>query len=139
MILVYRPELDNPPMDKECTIGFSFLGERANTEYIQVKSGVTRDFPENVWTRIKEYDVVKRLLSLGALSIKEDAEAVAEKPASSPEDGDSLASMHLGDAMELIEASFDLEQLDRWDAKDQRIRIKNAIARRKAQLTEGNG
>ena len=138
MILVYRPELDNPPMDKECTIGFSFIGAGANTEYIQVQSGVTRDFPEEVWNRIKDYEVVKRLLSLGAISIKEEAEVVTEAPASPQRDA-SISHMPLTEALELIEASLDLDQLKRWDAKEQRIRIKNAIARRITAITEGNG
>ncbi len=137
MILVYRPELDNPPMDKESTIGFSFIGEGANTEYIQVPAGVNRDFPESVWERIKDYAVVKNLLSLGALRIKEDTEVIPEPaPAKA---ADSLAHMPLADALDLIEASLDLDQLHRWDAKDQRIRVKNAIARRVTAITEGNG
>lgn len=136
MILVYRPELENPPMAKECTIGFSFIGVGAETESIQVAAGVTRDFPESVWERIKEYPVVKRLLSLGALRIDEDA---AEVTTSLEESVDSLADMALTKALGLIEASFDLPQLARWDAKEQRIRVKNAIAKRIAAITEGNG
>lgn len=137
MILVYRPELDNPPMDKEATIGFSFIGDAANTEYIQVPAGVNRDFPESVWSRIQDYEVVKRLLSLGALRVQEDTEVVA--PAPSEKAADSLAHMPLAEAMELIEASMDVDQLRRWDAKDQRIRVKNAITRRMTAITEGNG
>jgi len=36
MIIVYRPELENPPMDKECTIGFSFVNGGGLTDHIQV-------------------------------------------------------------------------------------------------------
>jgi len=137
MIIVYRPELENPPMDKECTIGFSFVAGGGLPDHIQVASGVTRDFPESVWDKIKDYDVVKTLLRLGALSIRE------EDPTTEPEtDGtkqDSIAEMPLIEAMSLIEASFDVEQLRRWDAKDSRIRVKNAIAKRISAITEGNG
>ncbi len=124
-------------MDKECTIGFSFIGVGANTEYVQVAAGVTRDFPESVWQRIKDYAVVKRLISLGALRVDEDVE---EAPA--PSDAastDSIAELPLTKAMELVEASMDLDQLRRWDAKEQRIRVKNAIAKRVTAITEGNG
>lgn len=137
MILVYRPELDNPPMDRECTIGFSFIGKGANTEYIQVAAGVTRDFPEDVWQRIKNYAVVKRLLSLGALRVDEDVEETSAP--SSPTAADSIAELPLTKALELVEASLDLDQLRRWDAKEQRIRVKNSIAKRLTAITEGNG
>lgn len=137
MIIVYRPELENPPMDKECTIGFSFVAGGGLSEHIQVASGVTRDFPEDVWDKIKDYDVVKNLLSLGALSVKaEDSAPEAQAPTSKQ---DSIAEMPLIEAMNLVEASFDIEQLRRWDAKDSRIRVKNSIAKRISAITEGNG
>jgi len=137
MIIVYRPELENPPMDKECTIGFSFVAGGGLTDHIQVTSGVTRDFPEDVWDKIKDYDVVKTLLSLGALRIQ-DEEVVAEAKAT-PVAQDSIADLPLTEAMSLVEASFDLDQLRRWDAKASRIRLKNAIAKRISAITEGNG
>ena len=137
MIIVYRPELENPPMDKECTIGFSFVDGGGLPDHIQVTSGVTRDFPEDTWDRIKDYDVVKNLLSLGALRVQ-DEEPAAEAQ-TTPVAHASLADMPLTEAMNLVEASFDLDQLRRWDAKDSRIRLKNAIAKRISAITEGNG
>lgn len=137
MIIVYRPELENPPMDKECSIGFSFIGGGGLSDHIQVSSGVTRDFPESVWDQIKDYDVVKSLLSLGALRI--ETEEPTQAKAAPAEAGDSLADMPLTQALGLIEDSFDIEQLRRWDAKDSRIRVKNAVAKRISAITEGNG
>lgn len=137
MIIVYRPELENPPMDKECTIGFSFVGVGGQSEHVQLKAGVTRDFSEEVWNKVKDYDSVKNLLRLGALRIEE--ELPEEIRSTAPEGGDSLASMALHDALRLIEDSFDVQQLQRWDAKDSRIRVKNAIAKRIQAVTEGNG
>lgn len=137
MIIVYRPELENPPMDKECTIGFSFVDGGGLPDHIQVTSGVTRDFPESVWEKIKEYDVVKNLLSLGALRIQD--EEPAEDATAPGVKQDTLADMPLPEAMNLVEASFDLDQLRRWDAKESRIRLKNAIAKRISAITEGNG
>ena len=137
MIIVYRPELENPPMDKECSIGFSFIGGGGLSDHIQVSSGVTRDFPESVWDQIKDYDVVKTLLSLGALRI--ETEEPTQAKAAPTEAGDSLADMPLTQALGLIEDSFDIEQLRRWDAKDSRIRVKNAVAKRISAITEGNG
>jgi hypothetical protein len=138
MIIVYRPELENPPMAPECTIGFSFVGGGGLPEHVQVQSGVTRDFPEASWERIKDYDVVKNLLKLGALRVEleDDQSPEGEAPTSR---ADTIADLPLPEAMSLVEASFDLEQLRRWDAKDARIRVKNAIAKRIVAITEGNG
>ena len=137
MILVYRPELENPPMDKECTIGFSFVAGGGLSEHIQINSGVTRDFPEDVWDKIKDYDVVKNLLRISALRI--EAEDPTETPATINGSADSIAEMPLTQALGLVEDSFNLEQLRRWDAKESRIRVKNSIAKRISAITEGNG
>jgi hypothetical protein len=66
-----------------------------------------------------------------------DAAEVAASPEVSS--ADSLADLPLTKALDLIEASFDLPQLSRWDDREQRIRVKNAIAKRIAAITEGNG
>jgi hypothetical protein len=135
MIIVYRPELENPPMAPECTIGFSFVSGGGLPDHIQLQSGVTRDFPEDAWERIKDYDVVKTLLKCGALRIMTEEES-PEVPVIR---ADSVADLPLTEALSLIEASFDVEQLRRWDAKDSRIRVKNTIAKRISSITEGNG
>jgi len=138
MILVYRPELENPPMDKECTIGFSFVDGGGLTDHIQVNSGVTRNFPEAVWDKIKDYDVVKNLLKLGALRIDAEEESTSEEVAAKVV-ANTIADLPISQALELVEASFDLEQLNKWSAKEQRIKVRNAIAKRTQAITEGNG
>jgi hypothetical protein len=137
MILVYRPELENPPMDKECSIGFSFIGEKGAKAYINLQSGVTRDFPEEAWTKIQNYDVVRNLLNLGALRV--DTDAPAETATAVEVDVDTIAGYPLNKAMSFVEDSFDVDQLRRWDAKEARIRVKNSISRRIRAITEGNG
>ena len=137
MILVYRPELSNPPMATESSLGFSLLpqGNGRKVEFVQINSGVTRDFSEVHWDRIKGRTVVKRLMSLGALVIQEEEAA----PVISAVDQEHIRDVSLTQALGLIEASFDVEQLGVWEAKDQRIKVKNAIAKRIASITEGNG
>lgn len=137
MILVYRPELSNPPMATESSLGFSLLpqGSGRKVEFVQINSGVTRDFSEAHWDRIKGRTVVKRLLSLGALVIQEEEAA----PVISAVDQEHIRDVSLTQALSLIEASFDVEQLGIWEAKDQRIKVKNAIAKRITSITEGNG
>jgi hypothetical protein len=90
MILVYRPELENPPMDKECTIGFSFVQSKGQPENIQVEAGVNRDFPEDVWEKIQDYDVVKNMLKVGALRIETEQNLVQDLPSAAV---DTIADM----------------------------------------------
>ncbi len=145
MILVYRPELESPPMDKECTIGFSFVTGSGTSDYINVKSGVIRDFPSDVWEKIKGYDVVKNLLSLGALRVETEESATTRKLTTlSPEDGEagdpaSIANLAVPTALSLIEASFDVDQLQGWYEKENRIKVRNSLMKRISAITEGNG
>lgn len=139
MIVVYRPELLNPPMDKEATYGFSFLGKNGLTTSYTLEAGVNRTFPDDIWEIIKNYSEVQTSLKLGAIRVEADAEessAVAEPEA---EASDSLSQFSLEDALRLIEDSFSLDQLAQWEAKDQRIKVRNAIAKRKIAITSGNG
>lgn len=136
MILVYRPELENPPMDKECTIGFSFVQSKGQPENIQVEAGVNRDFPEDVWEKIQDYDVVKNMLKVGALRIETEQNLVQDLPSAAV---DTIADMPVNQAMRLVEDSFDITQLQRWEKGEQRIRIRNSISKRISAITEGNG
>lgn len=141
MILVYRPELESPPMDKECTIGFSFVTGTGTSDYVNVKSGVTRDFPDEIWEKIKDYDVVQNLLSLGALRVETANLKTTSTPegGSSKEDPNSISNIALTQALDLVENSFDLEQLKRWHEKENRIKVRNSIMKRISAITEGNG
>lgn len=141
MILVYRPELESPPMDKECTIGFSFLTGTGSSDYISVASGVTRNFPEDVWDKIKSYDVVKNLLSLGALRVEAEESSTAQIPETSEDapDPNSVANLAISQALSLVENSFDIEQLQRWHESEPRIKVRNSIMKRITAITEGNG
>jgi hypothetical protein len=136
MILVYRPELENPPMDKECTIGFSFVQSKGQPENIQVEAGVNRDFPEDVWEKIQDYDVVKNMLKVGALRIETEQNLVQDLPSAAV---DTIADMPVNQAMRLVEDSFDITQLQRWEKGEQRIRVRNSISKRISAITEGNG
>lgn len=141
MIITYRPELDNPPMAKECTLGFSFLpedGKSRNVKHVRIESGVNRDFDAEMWEKVKSKNSVKKLLSLGALTVTEEIDVTAEAVIDGPTE-QSLKNVDLKSALDLIDASFDADQLHKWDVKDHRIRVKNAIAKRIQAITEGNG
>ena len=137
MIVVYRPELSNPPKAAESSIGFSLLpqGDERKTVHVRIENGVTRNFDESAWERIKDFDLVKNLIGVGALEIKDEEPA----PVVQTSRQDHIKDVSLTDALQLIEASFDIQQLQKWDAKDQRIKVKNAIGKRIAAISEGNG
>jgi hypothetical protein len=137
MILAFRPELQNPPMAAESTIAFSFINGNGNSEYAQLTGGVNRDFSEETWEKIKGYDVVKTLLTIGALRIVEEESPELVSPEVAAKEG--ITTLSLTDALTLIEDSFDLEQLRKWDVKESRIRVKNAISKRISAITEGAG
>ena len=136
MILTYRPELSNPPMASEASLGFTLLptGEERKVGFVSINSGVNRNFSEDDWNRIKERNIVKRLMNLGALSIQEEAPEVVVPTI----EQEHIKDVALSDALDLINTSFSVEQLSKWDAKDQRIKVKNAIAKRIAAIKEGN-
>ena len=122
-------------------MGFSFLPENEKVRkvnHVRIESGVNRDFDEAVWDKIKDYNSVKNLLSLGALVVTQEVEVKAEHVPESPAT-DSLSALSLKNALSLIEASFDVDQLQSWQGKEQRIRVLNAIAKRITAITEGNG
>ena len=47
--------------------------------------------------------------------------------------------MQVNQAMRLVEDSFDITQLQRWEKGEQRIRVRNSISKRISAITEGNG
>ena len=80
--------------------------------------------------------MVKNLLNLGALRIDKEEACVMPAAPSKPE---GISSQSLPSAMALVENSFDVKQLESWDAGENRIKVKNAISRRIKAITEGNG
>lgn len=137
MILTYRPELENPPMAKEATIGFSFIVTAGKTEFVQLEAGVNRDVSDENWERIKSKNLVKRLMSLGALRV--DSDDVGEEAIQSTPNVDSIAEKDVQTSLRLIEDSFDISQLQKWEASEKRIRVKNSINKRITAITEGKG
>ena len=80
--------------------------------------------------------LVGELLSLGAIKVQEDVE-VCSMPASVATGG--LETMPVKDALDAIYGTFDLDLLKEWDVAENRVRIKNAIAKRVKAITEGEG
>ena len=137
MILTYRPELENPPMAKEATIGFSFIVTAGKTEFVRLEAGVNRDVSDENWERIKDKNLVKRLMKLGALRV--DTDDVGEEAIQLTPNVDSIAEKDVQTSLRLIEDSFDISQLQKWEASEKRIRVKNSINKRITAITEGKG
>lgn len=136
MIVTYSPQLENPPRDKEVTLGFSFIGARSgSSEYVAFKSGVNRDVAADTWAKVLEMPLVADLLLLGALKVTEDVEVVTAAPAGTG----GLATMSTKDALDAINTTFDMDLLKEFDYSENRIRIKNAIQKRIKAITEGEG
>ena len=136
MIVTYSPQLENPPRDKEVTLGFSFIGERSgSSEYVQFKSGVNRDIDAETWAKVQEMPLVADLLLLGALSVTEDVEVVTGAPTAKG----GLSTMTAKQALDAINTTFDVDLLKEFEYAENRIRIKNSIQKRIKAITEGEG
>ena len=136
MLVIYSPQLENPPRDKDVSLGFSLItGEVGSTKYVELKAGVNRDIDSDLWDKIKVMPLVPELIEIGAIRVEEDVEVISEAPVAKG----GLANKAVKVSLDLINKSFDLELLKEWDMAENRVRVKNAIARRIKQLTEGDG
>lgn len=138
MLINFKPELDNPPQEADASIGFSILGNQSNnyqTQFVQIRGGLNRDIDAETWDRLLHFGEIQRLMKLGALTVLDDSPEVV--PTS--ELPKTLADTSLGEALEIIASCFEVELLEKWSTQDQRIRVKNAINRRLAQIKEGDG
>ena len=136
MLVIYSPQLENPPRDKDVSLGFSLItGEVGSTKYVELKAGVNRDVDADLWEKIKVMPLVPELIEIGAIRVEEDIEVISEAPVAKG----GLSSKAVKVSLDLINQSFDLELLKEWDMAENRVRVKNTIARRIKQLTEGDG
>lgn len=126
-------------MDSESTIGFSFI-KNDRTENITLEAGANTDFPEEVWEQIKTYKVVKNLVAYGALRVisEEEHETILEDESDEADKTQSLESVSIPNAMTMIEASHEPDQLQQWLARESRIKLRNAINKRLQAIEQGN-
>lgn len=146
MIIVYNPQLEEPPMDKECSITFSNIKEGGATTAVVLSSGVNRHISQEQWDQIKEIKLVKRHLNTGAIVVRDKEEETISDSAENVgttvdaiKELDSLEEYKVPEAVELINATHEVEVLRRWFAKTERIAIRNTIAARLKALAEANG
>lgn len=146
MIIVYNPQLEEPPMDKECTITFSNIAKDGGaTTAVVLRSGVNRDITPEEWEQINNRKVVQQHLASGVLVVREgneetvsDSAANVGKTTEEIVNTDSLEEFKVPEALELINATHDVETLRRWFAKTERISVRNGIQARLLAIEEAN-
>ena len=136
MLVIYNPQLENPPRDKDVSLGFSLItGPAGSTQYVELKGGVNRDIDAALWDEIKKLPLVPELLEMGALRVEDDVEVISESPVAKG----GLATKSVKASLDLVNKCFDLDLLKEWDLAENRVRIKNAIQNRITAVTSGEG
>jgi hypothetical protein len=126
MLIAYRPELENPPREG----GFGVIVDQG---LVQLAPGLNADVPEQAWQQARNNAEVKRLMRIGAI------EEVVEQ-ANVPEVSDNvelLSNLPLTEALRTIELIHDAELLLNWKKQEGRVRVRNAIVRRRTAIAEG--
>ena len=136
MLVIYNPQLENPPRDKDVSLGFSLItGPAGSTQYVELKGGVNRDIDAALWDEIKKLPLVPELLEMGALRVEDDVEVISESPVAKG----GIATKSVKASLDLVNKCFDLDLLKEWDLAENRVRIKNAIQKRITAVTSGEG
>jgi len=126
MLIAYRPELENPPREG----GFGVIVEQG---LVQLAPGLNKDVPEQAWQQARNNAEVKRLMRIGAIEEVVEQENVTEIS----DDVTVLANLPLTEALRTIELVHDAELLLNWKKHDGRVRVRNAIVRRRTAIAEG--
>lgn len=124
----YRPEQENPPREG----GLAFV---LDGDIIRIEPGVNRNIAPDTWRRLQPHPLVEQLIRIGAIDVVE-AEPELVTAVDPTTDITGLAyTVVCG----LVERCHDLTLLREWMEKDQRIKVRNAIARRLRQIENGDG
>ena len=136
----YSPELENPPMAPECSINFSFIAKvTGESTTVRIRDGLNQ-IEEDDWEKIQEKEYTSRLLDLGALRVMEATEVkeTLDKADLKVSDEVSITNLKIADAVKVVASTHDLQKLDAWLTDEQRVPIRQAIARRVNTLTGGD-
>ena len=138
--IFYSPELENPPMAPECSINFTTIAEvTGESTTVRICNGLNQ-VEEEEWENIQKMEYAIRLLSLGALRVMEATEVketLDEADLKVPDEV-SITNLKIADAVKVVAATHDLQKLDAWLTNEQRVPIRQAIARRVKTLTGGD-
>ena len=137
--IVFRPELCNPAKDKEVILSFADIVAKAHeSNTIDIKAGINYKVNDEIWNKAKSTDAIKDLLSIGALREEEDVANPDGVIVSAASTEKSLEAVDLAKALDLIDNSFDVNQLSQWLAKENRIKVRNSVNKRLEAIRQGN-
>lgn len=130
-------------MDKECSITFSTIKEGGATTAVTLNSGVNRHVTDEQWEEINNLKIVQKHLGTGVIVLRgPDEETISDSAAAigttveKIEQLNSLEEYKVPQAIELINATHDVDVLKRWYAKTERISIRNEIQTRLLAIEE---
>lgn len=117
------------PQPRRGAIAFSTKGEEG-TKTLEIKPGV-HPIPDEDAAWLQQHPDYQRFVDMGALTLSGEA----AKPGEAAPPGDDLKEMNTDEALEVIKASSDVAELERWDAADARKTVSRSIKERIAELT----
>jgi hypothetical protein len=138
--IFYAPELENPPMDPECSISFSAIATaQGESTCTRISSGLNQ-IEEEEWEQIQTKEYAQKLLSLQALRVMEPHEVkeTLDKDDLKVADEVSITDLKLADAVKVVSTAHDLQKLEAWLTDEQRVPVRQAITRRISTLTGGD-
>lgn len=127
MLIAYRPELENPPREG----GFGVIVANG---LVQLAPGLNKDVPEQAWSQARNHPEVRRLKAIGALEEVVEQETIADAPS----DLNVLTNLPLVEAIRTIELIHDPQLLLDWKKREGRVRVRNAIVKRREAINTGN-
>ncbi len=137
--ITFRPELCNPAKDKEVILSFADIVAKAHEpNTMDLKAGINYKVVDEIWNKAKLTDSIKDLLSIGALREELDEQTEDGRVISVAATETSLESVDLSKSLDLIENSFDPNQLSQWIAKESRVKVRNSINKRIEAIRVGN-
>jgi len=137
--ITFRPELCNPAKDKEVILSFADIVAKAHEpNTMDLKAGVNYKVVDEIWNKAKSTDAIKDLLSIGALREELDGQTEDGRVISMAATETSLESVDLSKSLDLIENSFDPNQLNLWLTNESRVKVRNSINKRIEAIRGGN-
>ncbi len=129
LLVIYRPELENPPRQGSIAIAPSLKDEP-----IVINPGTNRGVSRDAWDSIKKTPLIGKLLAIGAI---EAAEATESIPEAAGEPVSEISDLPVDKAIVAIDHCWEIETLNSWLEIDKRIKIRNRINERIAAINEG--
>jgi len=137
--ITFKPELCNPARDKEVILSFADIVAKAHEpNTMNLKAGVNYKVVDAIWNKAKSTDAIKDLLSIGALREELDGQTEDGRVISMAATETSLESVDLSKSLDLIENSFDPNQLNLWLTNESRVKVRNSINKRIEAIRGGN-